>query len=90
MPPNAVIPEYVCVCVYMCVCVCVCLCVCVYLCVCVCVCVCVWTDLYTGLSKWCSGKETDCNTGDTGDAGLISRSGRSPGEGNGSHSTILA
>ena len=66
MSPNAVMPEYVCVCVY----------VCVY--------------MYTGLSRWCSGKETDCNTGDTGDAGLTSRSGRSPGEGNGSHSTIVA
>ena len=32
---------------------------------------------------WLSGKETACNAGDTGDAGLIPGSRRSPGEGNG-------
>ena len=30
-----------------------------------------------------SGKESTCNAGDRGDAGLIPVSGRSPGEGNG-------
>ena len=29
-----------------------------------------------------AGKESTCNAGDTGDAGLISRSGRSPGKAN--------
>ena len=29
------------------------------------------------------GKESACNAGDTGDVGLISGLGRSPGEGNG-------
>ena len=29
-----------------------------------------------------SGKESTCNAGDRGDAGLIPVSGRSPGEGN--------
>ena len=29
------------------------------------------------------GKESACNAGDTGDAGLISGWGRTPGEGNG-------
>ena len=33
------------------------------------------------------GKESVCNTGDLG---LIAGSGRSPGEGNGTHSNILA
>ena len=33
-----------------------------------------------GLPKWLSGKESACNAGDVG---LIPRSGRSPGEGNG-------
>ena len=33
------------------------------------------------------GKESACNAGDLG---LIPGSGRSPGEGNGSHSSILA
>ena len=33
-----------------------------------------------GLSRWLSGKESACNAGDVG---LISRSGRTLGEGNG-------
>ena len=37
-----------------------------------------------GLSWWLSGKEATCNAGDTGDLGLISESGQSPGGGNGS------
>ena len=36
------------------------------------------------------GKESTCNGGDTGDAGLISGLGRSPGEGNATHSSIVA
>ena len=36
----------------------------------------------TSYWKW-AGKESACNTGDTGDVGLIPGSGRSPGEGNG-------
>ena len=35
-----------------------------------------------GLPWWLSGKESPCNAGDTGDMGLISGSGRSPGGGN--------
>ena len=35
------------------------------------------------LSRWFIGKESTCNTGDTGDVGLIPGSGRSRGEGNG-------
>ena len=34
-------------------------------------------------SPWRSSKESACNAGDTGDAGLIPGSERSPGEGNG-------
>ena len=36
-----------------------------------------------GLCQWLSGKESACNAGDAGDAGLIPGSGRSPGGGNG-------
>ena len=36
------------------------------------------------------GKESTCNAGGTGDAGLISGLGRSPGEGNATHPSILA
>ena len=43
-----------------------------------------------GLS-WCfSGKESACDTGEAGDSGLIHGSRRSPGEGNTTHSSILA
>ena len=38
---------------------------------------------YTGFPSWLSGKESTCNAGDTGDVGLISGLGRSPGGGNG-------
>ena len=40
-------------------------------------------DLYLGLPWWLSSKDSICNAGDTGDAGLIPGSGRSPGGGNG-------
>ena len=36
------------------------------------------------------GTESACNAGDTGDLDSIPGSGRSPGEGNGTHSSILA
>ena len=35
-----------------------------------------------GLPWWLSGKESPCNSGDTGDWSLIPGLGRSPGEGN--------
>ena len=37
----------------------------------------------TGFPDSSMGKEFSCDAGDTGDVGLISGSGRSPGEGNG-------
>ena len=42
---------------------------------------------YNQLPQWLSGKESACNTGELG---LIPRSRRSPGGGNGNHSSILA
>ena len=42
---------------------------------------------YNQLPWWLSGKESAYNTGDSGS---IPRSGRSPGGGNGNHSSILA
>ena len=53
--------------------------------VCVCVCVCVYISPHhiNGLPQWLSRKESACNAGDTGDAGSIPGSGRSPGGGNG-------
>ena len=44
------------------------------------VCVCIPEK---GLPRWFSGKELPANEGDTGDAGLILGSGRTPGGGNG-------
>ena len=43
-----------------------------------------------GLLWWLSSKESTCNTGDAGNAGVIPGSGRSLGEGMGTHSRILA
>ena len=43
--------------------------------------------LLMGFPGGSDGKESACNAGDPG---LISGSGRSPGEGNGNHSSILA
>ena len=37
-----------------------------------------------------AGKESTCNAGDIGDVGLIPGSGKSPREGNATHSSILA
>ena len=45
-----------------------------------------WPSLL-GLPWWLSGKESACSTGDPG---LIPGLGRSPGEGRGTHSSILA
>ena len=38
---------------------------------------------YLGPSQWLSGKESTCNSGESGDGGLIPGLGRSPGVGNG-------
>ena len=43
-----------------------------------------------GLPQWLGGKESTYNAEDGGDLGSIPGSGRSPGEGNGIHSSILA
>ena len=43
-----------------------------------------------GLPQWLSSKEFTCNAGDTGDAGLILGSGRSPGGEMATHSSIFA
>ena len=43
-----------------------------------------------GFPDGSAGKESACNAGDTGDVGLIPGSGRSPGEGNAAHSSVLA
>ena len=44
-----------------------------------------WSSSYSpiGLPRWCSGKESICNSGDASDAGSILGLGRFPGEGNG-------
>ena len=39
--------------------------------------------IISGFLSGSAGKESACNAGDTGDTGSISRSGRSPGGGNG-------
>ena len=39
---------------------------------------------YQELPQWLSSKESACSTGDSGNTGLIPRSGRSPGGGHGS------
>ena len=45
------------------------------------------STIHTGLPRWLSGKES---TWQTGDAGWIPGSGRSPGEGKATHSSIFA
>ena len=40
--------------------------------------------------RWLSGKKSTCNSGAAGDASLIPSLGRSPGGGNGTHSSVLA
>ena len=47
-------------------------------------------DTGWGLPDGSVGQDSTCNAGDTGDAGLISGLGRSPGEENATHSSILA
>ena len=55
----------------------------VYICVFVCVCIYIYIVCVYGFPWWLSGKEPACNARDTGDAGLIPVSGRSPGGGHG-------
>ena len=45
----------------------------------------IYKKLYSvyGLPRWLSGKDSTCNAGATGDAGLIPGLGRSPGGGHG-------
>jgi len=38
---------------------------------------------FQGLTRWLSSKESTCKAGATGDAGLITGSGKSPGKRNG-------
>ena len=47
-------------------------------------------DMYTDFPGGSVVKNPYANTGDTGDTGSIPGSGRSPGRGNGTHSSILA
>ena len=47
-------------------------------------CICIYTY---GLPTWLSSKESACSAGD---GGSVPGSGRSPGEGNGNHSSIVA
>ena len=44
-------------------------------------------NINKGLPRWLSGKESACNAGDTSS---IHGLGRLPGEGNGTHSSILS
>ena len=39
--------------------------------------------MYIGLPQWLCGEESACNAGETGDAGSVPGSGRSPGGGHG-------
>ena len=39
---------------------------------------------------WLSSKQSACDAGDVGDTCSIPGSGRSPGEGHGNHSSVLA
>ena len=55
------------------------------MCVCVCVYVCVYIYIYMYIGS--DGKESACNAGDPG---LVPRSGRATGDGDGTHSSILA
>ena len=64
----------------MCVCVCVCVCVCIYIYIYNCV-------YYKGFPGGSDGKESACSAEDPG---LLPGLGRSPGEGTGYHSGILA
>ena len=76
-----------CVCLWVCECECVCEWVSVWVCesvcvwVCVRVCVCVWVSVFVcvwGLHRWLSRKESACNTGTAGHAGLVPGLGKSP------------
>ena len=82
---------YVCTCVYICMCVYMYMYVCVCICVCTCICVyvCIYLHIYihVGLPGGSAVKNPAANAGV---AGSISGLGRSPRQGNGSHSSILA
>ena len=43
------------------------------------ICICVCIRMYIGLPQWLCGEESACNAGETGDAGSVPGSGRSPG-----------
>ena len=45
---------------------------------------------FMGFPDGSAGKESACNARNTADVGSIPGSGRSPGDGNGNHSSILA
>ena len=47
----------------------------------------IYLDGDLGFPDCSAGKESTCNAGDAGEAGLIPGSGRSPGEGNGNQLT---
>ena len=47
----------------------------IYICVCI--------RMYIGLPQWLCDEESACNAGETGDAGSVPGSGRSPGGGHG-------
>ena len=47
-------------------------------------CVFLYIHIHLGFPGGSVGKESTCNLGDAGDAGLIPRLGSSPGEGHGS------
>ena len=48
------------------------------------------TSSAAGVPSGSADKKSACSAGDTGDTGLFSGSGRSSGEGNGNHCSILA
>ena len=47
-------------------------------------------NFHLGFPGWLSGKKSTCDSGAAGDASLIPGLGRSPGGGNGTHSSVLA
>ena len=64
---------------------CVCVYVCVYIYIYIYTCVCIYIYIYIYIGS--DGKESACNARDPG---LVPRLGRSTGEGDGTHSSILA
>ena len=45
---------------------------------------------HDSLPQWLTGKESTCNERNAGELGLIPESGKFPGRGNATHSSILA